>query len=289
MTIPPTALALLIAATTPAVPVPAHAAAPAQSPPAASPRPTDRGELRHQIYVMEGALARAVAFGAQRLNQEIRSVMPDLVMLAGDANARGFYLEGHGVFFDVEVPVLRQSMLWSLRMLMEQDQQGAQSALTELRRHVEALPAGQRGALDTAIRRLERRVSVMTPAADPAPTAGAQTVAASAPVAAPAAPARDDARTSRLLDDPGGAYTELVQRALIDAMIDFSAPMALGADEWLTVAARDNERRDMLAPQAPFEEVVTVMLRIRGSDLAAYRAGRIDRDEARRRVAVSQF
>lgn len=285
MTIRPTALALLLAAAAPAVPMPTHAAAPSQSPPAASPRPSDRGDLRHQIYVMEGALARAVAFGAQRLNQEIRSVMPDLVMLAGDANARGFYLEGHGVFFDVEVPVLRQSMLWSLRMLMEQDQQGAQSALTELRRHVEALPAGQRGALDTAIRRLERRVSVMTPAAEPSPAPGAQPIAASVP----AAPVRDDARTSRLLDDPGGAYTELVQRALIDAMIDFSAPMVLGADEWLTVAARDNERRDMLAPQAPFEEVVTVMLRIRGSDLAAYRAGRIDRDEARRRVAVSQF
>ena len=34
--------------------------------------PLDRGDLRRQIYVMEGALSRAVAFGAQRLNREIR-------------------------------------------------------------------------------------------------------------------------------------------------------------------------------------------------------------------------
>jgi hypothetical protein len=65
--------------------------------------------------------------------------------------------------------------------------------------------------------------------------------------------------------------------------------MALANDEWLTVAARDNERRDTLAPQNPYEEVVTVMLRIKGSDLAAYRSGAIDRDEARRRVSVKTF
>lgn len=270
-------LALFIA-TASAAPVVAQGPPPSPTPA----RSGDRGELRHQIYVMEGALARAVAFGAQRLNQEIRSVMPDLVMLAGDANARGFYLEGHGVFFDVEVPVLRQSMMWSLRMMLEQDQQGARAALTALRQHIDALPPGQRGTLDSAYRQIERRVSL------PGPAAGA-TAAPSTALAGPAGTGQDEPRASRLLQDPNAAYTELVQGALIDAMLDFSAPMALGADEWLTVAARDNERRDMLAPQTPFEEVVTVMLRIRGSDLAAYRGGRIDRDDARRRVVVSQF
>ena len=63
--------------------------------------------------------------------------------------------------------------------------------------------------------------------------------------------------SSRRLQDPNRAYTEAVQRALIDAMIDYSAPMAIGPDQWLTVAARDNEPRDTLAPQDPFEEVVT--------------------------------
>jgi hypothetical protein len=55
------------------------------------------------------------------------------------------------------------------------------------------------------------------------------------------------------------------------------------------VAARDNERRDLLAPPNPYEEVSTFMLRIRGGDLAEYRAGKIDRDEARKRVQVQEF
>ena len=80
-----------------------------------------------------------------------------------------------------------------------------------------------------------------------------------------------------------------MQRAIIDAMIDYSAPMRIGADEWLTVAARDNEPRDTLAPQNPMEETVTLLYRIKGSDLAKYRSGSIDRDEARRRVIIGEF
>ena len=47
--------------------------------------------------------------------------------------------------------------------------------------------------------------------------------------------------------------------------------------------------RDTLAPQDPFEEVVTMIYRIKGSDLAAYRSGKIDQDEARRRVKIGDF
>ena len=89
--------------------------------------------------------------------------------------------------------------------------------------------------------------------------------------------------------DPNRAYTEAVTRALVDAMIDYSTPMAIPAEQWLTVAARDDEGRDSLAPQDPLEEVVTMIYRIKGSDLQLYRAGKIDRDEVRKRVQVSQF
>ena len=34
-------------------------------------------------------------------------------------------------------------------------------------------------------------------------------------------------------------------------MIENSGPLALGADEWLTVAARDNVPRDPLIPSDP--------------------------------------
>ena len=72
-------------------------------------------------------------------------------------------------------------------------------------------------------------------------------------------------------------------------MIDYSTPMTIGADQWLTVAARDDEGRNALAPQDPLEEVVTMIYRIKGSDLQEYRQGRIDRDEVRKRVQVTQF
>ena len=89
--------------------------------------------------------------------------------------------------------------------------------------------------------------------------------------------------------DPNRAYTEAVTRALVDAMIDYSTPMNIPADQWLTVAARDDEGRDSLAPQDPLEEVVTMIYRIKGSDLQSTAAGKIDRDEVRKRVQISQF
>ena len=65
--------------------------------------------------------------------------------------------------------------------------------------------------------------------------------------------------------------------------------MAMAPEQWLTVAARDDEGRDSLSPQDPMDEVVTMIYRIKGSDLQDYRSGRIDRDEVRKRVQVTQF
>jgi hypothetical protein len=55
------------------------------------------------------------------------------------------------------------------------------------------------------------------------------------------------------------------------------------------VGARDNMQRDSLAPSDPYEVVVTILLRIKGADLAAYRTQQIDREEVRRRVQVREF
>ncbi len=275
-----------------ATPVWAQEAAPA----------AERSELRHQIYVMEGALARAVEFGAQRLNRELRTLAPEMFLLAGNAQARGVYLEGYGIFFDVSVPMLRQSMMWSLRMMLQQDDTSTKNAIAELRRHIqtETNPAA-RQSLESAIARLEAQASPLAPVNRPqggpasgGPANGGNVSAAMRrpdgvpPQAAPPAPAAPSGDTPWLLDT-NRVYTEAVQRALVDAMIDFSAPMTIGNDEWLTVAARDNEQRDTLAPQDPYEEVVTVLLRIRGADLKEYRAGRIDKEEARKRVRIGEF
>jgi hypothetical protein len=244
---------------------------------------------------MEGALARAVDFGARQLNREILAAMPGVFMLEGEARARGLHLDGYGVFFDVRVPMMRQSMMASLRIMMDQDDAANQAAINDLRRSMQGVtdPA-TRASLEKAVRQLERqspanRNPQVTPGIvmpDGTPGVGAAT-AAGLPVSRSAAPL--PAADSIWAKDPNRAYTEAVTRALVDAMIDYSTPMAIGPDQWLTVAARDDEGRDSLAPQDPLDEVVTMIYRIKGSDLAAYRIGKIDRDEVRKRVQMSQF
>jgi len=267
-------------------------AATAQAQPAAPAAAQARSvNLRHQIYLMEGALARAVNFGAASLNQEIRAVMPDMLVLAGESTARGFHLDGYGVFFDVEVPVLRQSMLWGLRTMLDQDQQGAADALSALRRFVATSNGPERASAEAALRRLEVQIR---PFGTPRPDSGGPGLLAAGtgdPSATDPARSPRPKVNSQLLNDPNKAYTDAVVKALIDAMVDYSLPMvsSMQPGEVLTVAARDNERRDLLAPPNPYEEVSTFMLRIAGSDLAEYRAGKIDRDEARKRVQVVEF
>jgi hypothetical protein len=263
----------------------------------------DMGEMRHHIYVMEGALARAVDYGAKKLNKEILDVMPGVFMLAGDAQARGVYLEGYGVFFDVQVPMLRQSMIWSLRMMLDQDDAATQAAITDLRKHLQGITdQGTRASLERALKQLEVQAAGSQalprtasqggrePGVSPSLmiTENAGVGAANAASAAAARPPRT-ATAKSYLQDPDRAYTEAVTRALVDTMLTYSAPLEIGPDQWLTVAARDNEPRDTLAPQDPFEELVTWIYRIKGSDLLAYRSGKIDKEEARKRVVMGQF
>jgi len=275
-------------------------AVPAAAQEAATAKSVNLSDIRHHIYVMEGALARAVDYGAKNLNREILAVMPGVFILAGEAQARGVYLDGYGVYFDVQVPMMRQSMMWSLRTMLDQDNTAAQMAISDMRKIGQSItdPA-TRATFERSLKQLETQAAPNTPyartgnPANPAVTAGVVIPdrsaggvgAAAAGVAPPRTPVIDKAWAQ----DPNRAYTEAVTRALVDAIVDYSTPMALGPDQWLTVAARDNEGRDTLAPQDPLEEVVTMIYRIKGADLIAYRAGKIDRDEARRRVQVSQF
>jgi hypothetical protein len=267
----------------------------------AAPKPINLGDLRHHIYVMEGALARAVDYGAKQLNREILQVMPGVFMLEGEARARGVHLDGYGVFFDVRVPMMRQSMVWSMRMMLEQDARTQQVAVADLKKAMQGVtdPA-TRANLEKAVQQLERQnqpaqnarsadamaPGVVMPNTEAIPTGAAAATGVSANTVRPV-PA--GTRDNLWAKDPNRAYTEAVTRALVDAMIDYSAPMQIGLDQWLTVAARDDEGRDSLAPPDPLEEVVTMIYRIKGSDLQDYRQGRIDRDEVRRRVQVTQF
>ena len=263
-------------------------------------------KARQQIFVMEGVLERAVQNGVNNLRRRLSAVMPDDALLQGGApQVRGFRLDGYGVFFDVEVPALRQSLAWSIRTMNETNAAVARD-LAAMRAYVQAIPDTRvRAEFERTLRRLQQQVSpAQTPqlaAATPGggPTVSAQSVGAQpigtresvtaqsvVPVdalQAPPEPAVDQA----VLNDPSDAYTEEVKAAVIDAMIENSGSLMLADEEWLTVAARDN------APTAPFmsgdPDVVTLVLRVKGSDLAAFRAGRLTLEQVRSRVQIGEF
>jgi hypothetical protein len=213
-------------------------------------------------------------------------------MLEGEARARGVYLDAYGVFFDVRVPSMRQSMVWSMRVMM--DDAANQATINELRKSMQGVTdPNTRASIERAVRQLERQTAAamtprnqqVTPGLVMPDTSGGTATQAGLMAPRPARSPSD----SVWAKDPGRAYTEAVTRALVDAMIDYSTPMAIPPDQWLTVAARDDEGRDSLAPQDPLEEVFTMIYRIKGSDLQLYRTGKIDRDEVRKRVQLSQF
>ena len=257
----------------------------------ARPEADDPMKARYNIFVMEGVLERAVDYGADVLRKQVRSIMPDMLLISGAAQARGFRLDGYGVFFDVEVPALRQSVAWSLRTMIDENGMAATAALQQFKAHVDTLQDPRvKANLLQAVKRLELQIGpVRGPAAAPA-RAGAATAAVVEPMVAAeaAAPPPPAAQERALIEDPSDAYTESVKSALIDAMLDNSGAMRVAGDEWLVVAARDNLHRDRLMPGDVYD-TSTIMLRVKGSDLAAYRAERITKEEARRRVEVREF
>lgn len=211
-------------------PLPAVTAA---APPATVSQPAPLSEQiirdrRKHIFMMEGMFVGAVRGAAQDAADAIPEIGP-FGMLSGSLTARGFMLDGYGVFFAVEIPGVVPSMV-SLQAQRQRQSQGDRE------------PPPQ--ALRTA-----------------------DTAAAVAP-------------------NPDAQYVDLVKNALIDAMVDYSKPLELQPHEWLTVAAADGD-----APLNPalLAQRSTLVLRVRGSDIADYLAGRLTKDAIRKKVEVRKF
>jgi hypothetical protein len=239
--------------------------------------------------MMESVLESAVTNGADSLMRQVRAVMPpDALMMTGAPLVRGFRLENYGVFFDVEVPAFRRTMAWTLRQMVDENGLGAATAVNQLKSYIATVQDPRtRTALQSALRRLELQVGPVGPVPSDAgarpQTVGAATVTAQT-TTAPAAPPVD----LSLIEDPNAAYTREVSQAIVDAMIENSGPLPIAENEWLTVAARDNVRPDRLVP-GDTSNISSIVFRIRGTDLAAFRAGRMTLDEARKRVEIKQF
>jgi hypothetical protein len=225
---------------------------------------------RKEILVMEGVLVQAVRLGAQEVSSTMEKFEPaGVTALTGTPRARGFVLDGYGIFFDVEIPNLNQSLVWSMLTVQRERVMGRE--LEMLRTAVESMPAGPgRQQAEQALRRVSSTVGPPQQASaglQDGPPQGQVTASA---VAAP-------------IPDPDTLYTEAVKNTLVDAMLDHSLQMNLGPDEWLTVAARASD--GPLSP-AGLSDSITIILRVKGSDLSTYHSDKTRRDEILEKVKV---
>lgn len=274
--------AALLAAVVPAASLSAQTAAPSQ------PTPAEQKESRYQIGVMERVLEGAVEHGVTNIRDRLQVLGPTELLITDNAKARGFRLDGYGVFFDVLVPSFDTTVLWAARTL-DQNDLGLTSALKTLQDGVQR--SGD-PSLQQALRRVEIQITPSTaladPAAPPAPAAGARVATAAnidglqPPAAAP--PPAAQMLTSPDLDD---AYRKEVVSALMDVMLEHSSALAITPTEWLTVAARRNEERPRLAPADTDSR--TIVIRLRGADLAAFLARQISKDDVLKRFDVRVF
>ena len=237
-------------------------------------------EARYQLGQMERLLEGAVEHGATVIRDHLQAVMPADMLLTENARARGFRLDGYGVFFDVEVPSLEGTLPWSFRTL-DQNDLGLDAALQTLRSYVQS--SGNDVNAQQALKRVELQVSPMSGFASSgqAVTATAVQASATAPAPAPSKPASDP-----VLNNPDEAYRTEIRDALADAMLEHSRGLAIGANEWLTVAARRSDDRPRLGIDT---DARTVVLSVRGADLTAFLGGQLSLPEARARIAVRVF
>ncbi len=241
----------------------------------------------YHIRQLEGMLTNAVKAGAAALASQLKVAEPNSLFVTGTARTRGFELDGYGVFFDVDVPTMMQSVAWSTLTLQQQqyvnflqrsladpalDEKGRRMATFELQRVQRAMMNGQIA-----------QVPVMPPPA-PQPAlqglAVAQTTdAAPAPVARVEPPPPPDPRT------PDELYTETIKGALIDAMLSYGNALQLGDEEWLTIAARATTQGP---PGQGIDDSSSILIRVRGSDLSAFLKGKMSREEVVKKIEIKE-
>lgn len=274
--------------------------------PAASSRPAPAPAFdprRDDIRTMEMLLTTALQKGAQDLARMLRVSEPNSAFVTATGRARGFVLEGYGLFFDVDVPNMKYSVVWSAQMLqLAQDRERWQQALASGR-----LDEPQRRIAETQLRQTEKLMAAAQKGAVLIPNPNANTAQVPPPGGVSAAvDASDNSRLTQVpvlpagqgsavvlpevlpqpeVRDPNELYTESVKNALIDAMLRLTGFLKISDNEWLTVAASDST-----GPQVgQLDDTSRIVIRVKGSDLAAFHAGKLTREEVMKRVEVREF
>jgi hypothetical protein len=208
-----------------------------------------------KIFVMEGTLRASVELAAKQVTNEVQSTTPNATLFTGEARAKGFALDGYGVFFFVEIPALDLSVMLSVETFERAAQRRLDSQVNNSRQDSPQQVSNSNARQD--------------PPQEPA-----------------AVPPLKEVLRSFTTGDPGQKYHDAVKLALIDAMLDNSKNLALQPDEWLTIAARGSEG-GLLTNEILL--LRTVVLRVKGSVLADFLAGRLTQEEAREKVEVRRF
>ena len=263
----------------------ANAAAASAQP---APQSAEAKQLRYQIGQMERVLEGAVEHGVANIRDRLQAIGPTELLISDNARARGFRLDGYGVFFDVVVPSLDTTVLWSIRTL-DQNLLGLENALKTLEAHVKK--EGDTD-LDQALRRIELQIDPLLLArgaasAGAAGPAGIGTRVAAGSVVEPTVEEAAKASPDPIFSQPDQVYRTEVTRALMEALLDHSSSLGIDPAEWLTIAARRNDERPRLAPAD--SDAQTFIIRLRGSDLAAFLARQISREDALKRIEVRVF
>ena len=113
----------------------------------------DQKQARYEIAQMERVLEGAVEHGVTVTRDRVQALaqVPADMLVSDNAHARGFRLEGYGVFFDVIVPSFETTWTWSLRTL-DQNDLGIDSAMRTLQTHVKTENDPE---LEQALKRLQ--------------------------------------------------------------------------------------------------------------------------------------
>ena len=249
----------------------------------------EQRQSRYQISQMERMLEGAVEHGLTVVHEKLRAAVRAQNFIPEEpenAHVRGFRLEGYGVFFDIEVPPLQGSLIWSLKTL-DQNDLGLASAVNALRQHVATTGDA---SLQQALKRIELQVGPVglesnLVALPPIPGTGRNATGAPATVSERVEALPDPPEP--IMNDPEEGYRSEVKNQIMDAMLEYSVPLALRPDEWFTVGMRRHDDRPLIGPAD--SDARTVVIRIRGGDLAMFRAGQMTKDEALKKMVVQMF
>jgi hypothetical protein len=269
------------------VPPPPAASAPVQTAPAPARSTLPPPDRESEVRVLGGVLVQAMNQGAADLVHQMQLIDPGSVAgaIISEAHAHGIALEGYGVLFDVDVPLMNMSLIVTRRQIVVQNLRAEIDKAARLRAHA---PPDVQDQLDARIQMLTNTLYTIAPGvAPPAVSAVASPVPVASnlqqPPAGSVVAATADVTPAPPLDDQ--IYSDAIKAALMNAMVNHSSALMLGDDEWLVVAARDN------GPSIPgaINDRSGIILRIKGSDLAAFRANKLSRDEVLKRIEIHEW